>query len=135
MILNQKKITDANGGIALVSEKGELAALWHYEKVFNHWKRKHANTVYVPSMRMGDKGNYHYRYSNNVQLFSGTNVNNLLNGVLKGSVYLDPGVKAENVSSKNPTIKRRNQFRVRSKNIADLYNTNEEIDLLKYRSS
>ena len=43
-------------------------------------------------------------------------------------MYYDPGIKLENASSK-PVVKRRSQFRIASKHIAELYNSLDEVDV------
>ena len=44
------KITQVDGGIELRDPEGLVAARWSFEALLNHWKRKHAKAVYVPSL-------------------------------------------------------------------------------------
>ncbi|MGB9180403.1 MAG: MvaI/BcnI family restriction endonuclease, partial [Pyrinomonadaceae bacterium] len=114
------KITDANGGITLYSEAGESAATWLFADLMTHWNRKHAQAVYVPSIRQqaGELNEYHYGML--VRMGEGTDFLRFLKCVAEGIVYYDPGIRVENAST-NPTPKRRNQFRVKSREIGNLY--------------
>lgn len=47
---------------------------------------------------------------------------------LVGNIYYDPGIKLEIVSNKTK-IKRRSQFRIKSRFITSLYRVNELIEL------
>jgi hypothetical protein len=114
------KITDANGGITLYSEAGEPAATWLFADLMTHWNRKHAQAVYVPSISRsaGELNEYHYGMV--VRMGEGTDFPRFLRCVADGVVYYDPGIKVENAST-NPKPKRRNQFRVKSREIGALY--------------
>jgi hypothetical protein len=59
-------------------------------------------------------------------LAEGTDSLRLLAALAVGAVYYDPGIKLENASTK-PLVKRRNQFRVASKNITALYEMVETV--------
>lgn len=120
------KIIDSSGGIALLSKSDELAAVWSYSKLIDHWKKKHAKAVYIPSIRT-DKP-YKYHFGNNITLCQGTDFMAFMKAVSVGSIYLDPAIKAENYSSSSPDIKRRNQIRISFKNINDIYHKVETID-------
>jgi hypothetical protein len=115
------KITDINGEIALVSDCGEIAAAWSFGKILEHWSRKHARAVYVPSMCRTDPARQ-YAYGGKVRLAEKTDSLKLLSGFASGDVYYDPGIKLENAST-NPKKKNRSQFRVASRNIKALYET------------
>lgn len=56
-----------------------------------------------------------------MRLAEGTDPLKLLRALAGGSVYYDPGIKVERASSGSPAVKRRSQFRVKSKDIAALY--------------
>jgi hypothetical protein len=47
----------------------------------------------------------------------------LLKALANGTVYYDPGIKVEQVSTDKPTHKGRSQFRVVSRDINSLYRT------------
>ena len=113
------KILEASGGIALLSPTGEEAARWSFADLMAHWNRKHALAAYVPSMKE-DSPVLMYRYGPVVRLGEGTDFLRFLKAAAAGLVYYDPGIKVENLSTK-PKEKRRNQFRVKSKNIQSLY--------------
>lgn len=122
------KIIDASGGIALITSKDKVAALWDFSGLIAHWNRKHAQAVYIPSMKE-DKPELNYSYGNVVRLCKGTDFLRLLKAIAKGSVYYDPGIKLENISTR-PKAKKRSQFRIHSKNIPSLYESTREKNLL-----
>ena len=123
-----KKITQSNGGIALLDADGEIAAQWDYAGLMKHWNRKHAKAVYVPSQVHKDP-ELEYVYGSRIRLGEGTNFLMLLNAFANADVYYDPGIKVESVSSE-PKIKRRSQFRVKSRNLNGLYSTFTTVELL-----
>lgn len=121
------KITDINGGVTLMSEDGTEAAIWHYSNLLEKWNRKHAQAVYVPSdKRKADSIQYQYGYV--VALGTGTDFGKFLKAMAAKSIYYDPGIKVENISTK-PKAKKRNQFRIKPSQIPDLYDEMEFIDL------
>jgi hypothetical protein len=113
------KILDANGGIVLISSTYEEAAIWNFADLMAHWNRKHALAVYVPSKRESSLP-LRYAYGSVVRLGEGTDFLRFLRTVAEGLVYYDPGLKVENLSTA-PKEKRRNQFRVKSRDIPALY--------------
>lgn len=121
------KIVDADGGIALLNDAGDIAASWGYTKLIDHWKRKHNKAVYVPSMCHVDVERQ-YRFGSKIRLCEGTDFLHVLGGICGNKIYYDPGIKLENASGK-PTIKRRSQFRIKSGDIDDLYNQVTFFDL------
>lgn len=123
------KITNSDGGIILRDTADRSAAEWKFTGIFDHWKRKHAQAVYVPSEKGTDP--LRYRYGNLVKLGIGTDPLKLLEAMSRQAVYYDPGIKLENASTAKPKIKRRSQFRVSMKNMAALYETMEQVDLNK----
>ncbi len=124
------KIQDVNSGIALMAETGECAALWTYRKLIDHWKKKHDKAVYVPNF--GEVGPpRRYQYGDKVFLGRGGDFSNLLAAVIAGSVYYDPGIKMEGASGGTPKIKRRSQFRIKSRNLKNLYGSFETTALNK----
>jgi len=125
----KSKIEDSSGGVALVSDNDDITAMWSFSKLIDHWKRKHAKTVYIPSVRT-DKP-YQYHFGKDVTLCQGTDFMAFLKAMSQGSIYLDPAVKAEEYSSVSPKIKRRNQMRISFKNIKDIYHKIETIDCMQ----
>lgn len=123
-------ITDASGCIALLDSEGNAASAWTFNKIMEHWKRKHAKAAYIPSISRKDSDNSKsYNYCNNVRLFEGTTFLRLLQALNESQVYYDPGIKLENASSK-PRTKRRSQFRIKSKQLSHLYEKESDIDVL-----
>lgn len=123
------KITDATAGVALVTEHGEVAAMWGYAGLMKHWNRKHAKAVYVPSL-VRKEPSLEYEYGSHVRLGVGTNFLMLLEAFEQQAVYYDPGIKVENISIK-PKAKRRSQFRISSKNLSNLYSTFSDVNLFE----
>lgn len=69
-----------------------------------------------------------YKYGNKILLGTRTDFQLFLQEMDAGNVYYDPGIKMEDASTK-PKIKRRSQFRIRSKFLNNLYKENEYIEL------
>ncbi len=86
------KITDLTGGIALLDQHGEVAALWRYAGIIEHWNRKHAQAAYVPSLFQTPPPAY--RYGQRIQLCEQTDLIVFLKAVAAGTVYYDPAIKA-----------------------------------------
>ena len=126
-----RKVLDAKGAIRLIDSQGNDAASWDFAKIIKHWNKKHANSVYIPSMKKKDVSPVQYRYSNFVRLYTSTNINLFLNSVSVGAVYYDPGIKIEKAST-NPRTKRRSQFRVKARELDTLYLNREDVDLVDY---
>ena len=125
----KKKIDNVDGGIILKNDKDEVAAKWHFSKLIEMWNKKHAQTVYVPCK----KNDLFYRYGHVVALGEGTNFDKFLFSLINGSIYYDPGIKLENISTQKPKSKKRSQIRIKAKDIPSLYEKCEEINLLKFR--
>ncbi len=125
------EILDSRAGIALISREGETAAFWEIAALMEHWNRKHARAAYVPS-RMRKEPLQQYQFGNIVRLCTDPDFHNLLKSFASGHVYYDPGLKLERASTSTPGIKARHQFRVRSKDIPDLYNSTEMINVKDY---
>lgn len=124
----RERIADADGSIALVSASGEVAASWSFRKVLEHWSRKHAKAVYVPSNCRTDPSR-EYRYGHRVRLAQKTDALRLLKAFASRAVYYDPGIKLECASGPHPTNKKRSQFRVASRNIDALYESVEVVSV------
>lgn len=113
------KIVDENGGISLISPRDECAASWPFAGLMEHWNRKHAKAVYVPSMSRCE-ANLQYYYGDRVKLGEGTDFLKFLGAFADGKIYYDPGIKVENVST-SPKPKKRSQFRVHCRDLECLY--------------
>jgi hypothetical protein len=92
-----------------------------------HWNRKHNQACYVPSLsETADERKY--KYGNKIILGTGTDFQLFLRQMAIGNIYYDPGIKMENASTK-PKIKKRSQFRIKSKFLGELYKENEIVTL------
>ncbi|ELG2041879.1 hypothetical protein RAX51_000783 [Vibrio fluvialis] len=122
------QITDPDGGLMLRDNEGNLAAGWRFDKVIEHWKRKHSNTCYVNYTAHKDKELPSYHYGPKITLGQGTSLENFLQGLHTCAIYYDPGI---NMKLKNDkwSPKKRSQFRVKWKDISQLYNTVRSLDL------
>ncbi|OJJ23429.1 hypothetical protein BKI52_03450 [marine bacterium AO1-C] len=123
---NTGKIRNSNGQIALVTKTQEIAASWSYISLLKHWNRKHKQACFIPSVKSTQP--LEYKYGNNIILGIGTDFNFFLKEMQNKHIVYDPAIKMENAST-NPRIKRRSQFRIKSKYLRNLYSTNEDIDL------
>lgn len=122
------KILDKNGKIALVSDDGEIAASWNFQSMMEHWTRKHAHAAYVPSM-MRKEPIQQYCYARSIRLASQPDFLLVLHALESGVIYYDPGIKLENASTQNSRIKKRSQFRIKSKDLGEIYGLCENINL------
>lgn len=121
------KIRNTDGRIALIDSQGNEAASWNFASMLMHWNRKHNQACYIPSMSdMSDGRKYHY--GDRVKLGIGTDFQLFIDQMSNGNIYYDPGLKVENISTK-PKAKNRNQFRIKSKNLQNLYKSNELVNL------
>jgi hypothetical protein len=121
-----KKIESVSGGIQLVDSVGTVAAVWSFAALINHWKRKHAKAAYVPSTRRLEPREYRYGFK--VLSGIGTDFPLVLDALVRGQVFYDPGIKMEQASG-TPIIKRRSQFRIRFRDLSSLYQNTEWWDL------
>ncbi len=127
--VDQGKIRNSNGRISLVDSQGNEAASWSFSSMLLHWNRKHNQACYVPSLSQNDSSRY-YSYGNNIILGTGTDFQLFLKQMSQGNIYYDPGIKLENMSTK-PKIKKRSQFRIKSRFLPELYSKNEIVDVLE----
>lgn len=125
---DEGKITDMNGSIQLISRDGNIAAAWEYSGIIDHWNRKHARAVYVPSLSR--KPPPQYFFGNIVTLCEETDFLLFLTAVATGKLYYDPGIKMEDAGSRKPRIKRRSQFRIKHTELDGLYASSEARNLL-----
>lgn len=119
------KITEMGGGFKLRDNQGEEAASWSFKGLIEHWNRKHAQAVYVPSLRSPAN---QYRYADQVLLCEGTDFMMFLKAFMAGQVYYDPAMKVVGIAP-NIDTKKRSQFRVRHAELGMLYHKSETIQL------
>ncbi|MBC8551919.1 MAG: hypothetical protein H8D23_19905 [Candidatus Brocadiales bacterium] len=129
--LESNSITNGGGSIALLDSNENIASSWSFPKLMEIWKRKHAKAVYIPSISRKEASHLkEYHYGNEVRMFQGTSIIQLLKAVSEGYVYYDPGIKLVNANTR-PTTKRRSQFRIKSSALGQLYDRLEVVDVLK----
>jgi len=121
------KIRNVNGMIALIDNSENIAASWSFSSLLLHWNRKHNRACYIPSLSESIPAQK-YKYGNEVILGIGTDFQFFLREMASGNIYYDPGIKMESASTK-PKIKRRSQFRIKSKNLVNLYNSFEFVNV------
>ena len=117
-------ITDMTSGLALIDRNNELAAIWNYASILEHWNRKHAKAAYIPSLFQTPPPEY--RYGPKILLYEGTDFSRFLKALVSSNIYLDPAIKVIRHDNGNVESKRRNQFRIQHKHLSSLY-ANEEI--------
>lgn len=118
------RITDADGGLRLVTDDDTVAAAWSFPRLLQHWGRKHASAAYVPySMREDRK---EYRFDSPALLGEGTDFVRFLVAMAAGSVVYDPGPKLMGASTSRPKTKARSQFRIQRRALAGLYDRFDE---------
>jgi hypothetical protein len=115
------KITDSDGAIVLIDPKDNIAASWDFAGLLKHWNKKHHQAAYIPSIKMVENGINSYKFGATIDLAERTNFTLFLKAFASSAIYYDPAVKAENIDSGNPKIKRRNQFRIQTQNLSLLY--------------
>ncbi|MGE4284820.1 MAG: MvaI/BcnI family restriction endonuclease [Clostridia bacterium] len=123
-------ITKANGFIGLITADDNIAGSWSFTKLIEHWKRKHAKAVYIPSISRISGDMKQYYYGNIVRLFQNTDFFLFLRALYEGVIYYDPGIKLIKCD-RGYVSKRRSQFRVKSNNLVNIYKEKEEVNLLK----
>jgi len=123
------KMADATGCVGLLDGNDNLAASWSFAKLLGHWKKKHAKAAYIPSVANDTTdGMRYYHFGKMVRLYEGTTIDRLLAGIAQHKVYYDPGIKMEQVSTK-ALVKKRSQFRIKSKDLNSLYDHLEMVDV------
>lgn len=123
-------ITDPKGGFTLADAAGNEAATWHFAGLLAHWNKKHAKAAYVPFTARKDP-DQQYSYGARVRLGEDTDFLRFLQAMSLQRVYYDPGIKVEGASTVRPRVKRRSQFRIRSRDIPTLYASMTEKDVME----
>jgi hypothetical protein len=121
------RLVDPTGGLALLADDDEPAAVWPFPRLIEHWQRKHLHAAYVPAMRRSVP-RVQYSFGGSVRLGERTDFGLFMNALIDGLVYYDPGIKLEHATGAQPAVKRRNQFRIRSGDLPHLYETMETVD-------
>jgi hypothetical protein len=121
------KINDLDGALVLLDVRDRIAASWGLRGLIDHWNRKHAKAVYVPSLSR--KLPPQYQYGSIIQLCEETDFLLFLTAVSRGAVYYDPAIKMESASTARPAVKRRSQFRVAHPVVGKLYRRDATIAL------
>lgn len=119
--VSEKRISDVNGAICLVDEKGYLAASWPFSQLIAHWNKKHAYAAYVPYESNSNPPSY--RYQSPVLLGEHTDFQRYLSALSHKAIIFDPGSKVENPGTSKSKVKARSQFRIGIKNLSLLYKT------------
>ena len=121
----------ADGRVAVVGANGDVLMEWSFAKLIDHWGRKHALAVYVPSekRKSADEAGSRpeYRYGQSVMLGTGTDFTLFLDAVVSGEIRYDPGMHAHAVSVAEPA-KVRSLFRIHSWSLHLLYNSFDKVD-------
>ena len=118
--VEDRRITNSGGSLALVDANDVVAAEWSFSGLLQHWSRKHMNAVYVPALKRTDHEGSLYQFGSTVLCATGTDYLKLLPALASGTVFLDPGVKVV-TTDEGTQIKRRNQFRTKFSQVASLY--------------
>lgn len=124
---NTGRIEDMGGAVQLVTRDGEAAAVWPFTGLIDHWNRKHARAVYVPSVRQDAPPAY--RYGAGITLCENSDFLKFVKALSEGVIYLDPALKLEKADTAKPAIKRRNQFRIRQPMIGELYEASNVVNV------
>lgn len=122
------KIIDPDGGLMLRDQYNNLAAGWKFDKLIEHWKRKHSNTCYVSYSIFKNGPIPSYQFGPKITLGQGTSLEHFLKALHSCAIYYDPGIKMTQENEKWKP-KKRSQFRVNWKNIDTLYSYMRDIDL------
>ena len=124
----KRKIVDVSGGVELVDCHGEISAAWTFERLIDHWSRKHAAAAYVPyDKKMTTSPEYQYKSP--VLLGEETEFPRYLAALHSGMVFFDPGSKVMGLSSPKSSSKARSQFRIAIANLPELYKTLKAVEL------
>ena len=122
------EITDPKGGMMLYDAQGNVAAGWSFQKLLNHWKRKHANTCYVSYEKKPESVPL-YSYGPEIRLCRGAGIRNYLLALSSSVIYYDPGINEKKLKDGSWKPKKRNQFRIKWKDIPSIYDETEELIL------
>jgi len=116
-----------SGSLNLISSGNNRTASWSFIHLMEIWNRKHALAAYIQS-ECRETPRRKYKYSNEIKLCYGTDFTKLLQALAAKSIYYDPGIKVEHVST-SPVAKNRSQFRIHTSNIDSIYFRTETVSL------
>ena len=122
------QLADLSGAVCLLDSQDQVAAGWKYRDLLAHWKKKHRQAAYIPSLKKDDEL-LQYRYGSKVRLGTGTDFLMLIRAIAAGVVYYDPGIKGEDFFTAKPKFKKRSQFRIKSSSLERLYEKFETVDV------
>lgn len=122
-----EEVVDPQGGLMLRDSAGSLAAGWTFDKILTHWSRKHSKTAYVSYVKH-DWDYPFFHFGAQLLLCEGAGLKQLLKALYQNVVYHDPGINLKFINDRWAP-KKRNQFRVLWKNIDQLYEVSERIDI------
>lgn len=124
----QDGIRDANGELAIVDARGRVGGTWPFAELLDHWRKKHANAVYVPTRRVADA----FVYGPNVVVASGTDFATFMARLADGTIAFDPGCHLQPASAGLPSERKaRYQWRVAFAKIGTLYDQVQLRDVRK----
>jgi hypothetical protein len=112
-------IADMSGGLFLLDNNKELAAIWSFKELITHWSRKHSHVCYVKCKMEKKDNKIGYVYFSPVYLGESTDLSYFLKTMQSRLVVYDPATKVTEDSHGNMHVKPRNQFRI---NFSDLHN-------------
>jgi hypothetical protein len=121
---------DPHGAVELVDDDGLVAASWSFTKFLGHWMDKHSHVAFVPSEK--SEALSAYRFGRHVRLAQGAAFRRLLQAIASGRVFYDPGCRAAFNAEGAPVpgqSKRRNQWRVRYRDLDELYASIRLVDV------
>ncbi|MGE4272811.1 MAG: MvaI/BcnI family restriction endonuclease [Desulfitobacterium sp.] len=118
----KKRIVNVTGGLTLLDENNEPAAIWTYAKLIEHWGRKHAHAVYIPYNKRNLNGVNEYQYSDPILLGEGSDFIYFLEAFRQGLIVYDPASKVFINDNGRVQTKARNQFRIKVTDLGGLYN-------------
>nr|WP_280634586.1 MvaI/BcnI family restriction endonuclease [Dickeya fangzhongdai] len=125
--IHADKIIDPEGGIFLKNTSGIIAAGWSFSKIIDHWRRKHSKTCFVSYDKLsGEHPEYHF--GPNVTLAEGNNIKKFISAFFTNKIYYDPGVNIK-YNNEEWRAKKRNQFRMKWKDVGDIYDNIENINI------
>ena len=120
-----------DGAINLIDAQGEVAAGWSFAKLLEHWKRKHAQAAYLPSMSRTDplNGNQ-FSFGAQTHLGEGTSFLLFLEAMAAGHISYDPGCHTTLLGNGRWQAKPRNQIRIKHNQLSSIYDSYETVELL-----
>ncbi|NAT78102.1 hypothetical protein HKX68_04550 [Dickeya dadantii] len=125
--LHEGRIIDPNGGIFLKNKNGIIASGWSFSKIIDHWRRKHKKTCFVFYDKISSEHPV-YRFGPNVTLAEGNSIKKFISAFFTNKIYYDPGVNIK-YSNEEWRAKKRNQFRMKWKDVGYIYDNIENINI------